>query len=183
MSKAGTKGPAERPASSGRGGWWFLGSMLLIYLGLFWLNPGRAGHAWQAFLHLGAVIAPVLLLVYGLMLLSNLVVREQWIRRFVGRSSGFGGYLVATVTGILSTGPIYVWYPFLADMRDKGMKSSLVAVFLYNRAIKLPWLPVMVAYFGWRYTVVLTAWMIVAGIGEGLAMERLDRDPRLRIPE
>ena len=175
-----TRDPSREPGSTpdrrkGRGGWWFLGIMVLVYLGLFALRPELAVRAWQAFLHLTKVIAPVLILVYALMLLSNRVVREQWIRRYVGHSSGIRGYTVATLTGILSTGPIYVWYPFLADLRHKGMKESLMAVFLYNRAIKLPWLPVMVAYFGLRYTVILTVVMILAGLAEGLIMEGISR--------
>ncbi len=178
--------PPESPApeagtrqeATGRGGWWFLGIMIVVYLVLAGLRPELAQRAWQAFLHLGRVIAPVLVLVYALMLLSNLLVRGEWVRRTLGHSSGVRGYLVATVAGVLSTGPIYVWYPFLADLRDKGAKDALLAVFLYNRAIKLPWLPVMVAWFGVRYTVLLTVATVLAGIAEGLAMEGRGRRQR-----
>lgn len=167
--------------AGGHGGWWFLAAMLAVYLGLFLLRPALASEALGAFVHLTRTIAPVLLLVFALMFLSNLLLRGDWVRHYVGRSSGWRGYGVATIAGILSTGPIYVWYPFLAEMRAKGMKDALMAVFLYNRALKLPWLPVMVAYFGLRYTVVLSGWMIVAGVLEGLLIEFIWRD-RLQGP-
>ncbi len=167
--------------TGGRGGWWFLGVMLAVYLGLFLFRPDLADQALGAFAHLTRTIAPVLLLVFALMFLSNLLLRGDWVRRYVGSASGWRGYAVSTLAGILSTGPIYVWYPFLTGMRAKGMKDALLAVFLYNRALKLPWLPVMVAYFGLRYTVVLSGWMIVAGVLEGLLIEFIWRD-RLQGP-
>lgn len=178
MNEAGSK-QQQGKTSKGKsnwGGWIFLGAVVGAYLLVFLVKPSLADKSWQASLHLTATIAPILLIVYALMLLSNLLVRESLIRRYVGQTSGWLGYLVATVTGILSTGPIYVWYPLLADLRRKGMKDSLMAVFLYNRAIKLPWLALMIGFFGGKYTLVLTLWTMLAGIVEGVAIElRFDR--------
>ena len=157
--------------SPGRGGLFFLAAMALVHLGLALAAPETAGRARLAAWHLAARIGPLLVLVFVLIFLSNLLLQDRWIRRFVGRSSGARGYALATVAGIISAGPVYVWYPLLQDMRAKGMKDALIAVFLYNRAVKLQWLPILAGYFGLRYTLVLTGWMIVGGLVLGLVFE------------
>ena len=169
--------PPANKGTNKRGGWIFLASVLVIYAALFVLNPALAEKSTQAFLQLTWKILPILSLVFAFMFLGNLLIQESVIRRYVGRSSGWLGYAFATVTGILSTGPIYVWYPLLADLKNKGMREALIAVFLYNRAIKLPWLPVLAGYFGLKYTLVLTLWMITAGLVEGLLMEKILKSP------
>ena len=77
------------------------------------------------------------------------------------------------VAGILSTGPIYVWYPLLAEFKEKGVGYGYMATFLYNRAIKIPLLPVAVLYFGIKYVVVLTALMVLFSVIQGVLIDRL----------
>ena len=78
------------------------------------------------------------------------------------------------VVGIFATGPVYAWYAVLHDLRDKGMRSSLVSVMLYARAVKLPLLPLLVYYFGLAYTVVLVVYLLLFAILSGLIMERME---------
>jgi uncharacterized membrane protein YraQ (UPF0718 family) len=74
---------------------------------------------------------------------------------------------------MLSVGPVYPWYALLGDLREKGMRSGLSAVFLYSRAIKLPLLPVMIHYFGLAYTLVLVAYLLLFSLLNGMAIEKL----------
>ena len=53
------------------------------------------------------------------------------------------------------------------------MKTSLAAVFLYSRAVKLPLLPMLVHYFGITYTMVLVGYLILFSIISGLVMEQI----------
>jgi uncharacterized membrane protein YraQ (UPF0718 family) len=92
--------------------------------------------------------------------------------KFLGEKSGIKGFIFAVIGGILSLGPIYMWYPMLFDLRKKGMKSSLIAIFLYNRAIKIPLLPMMIYYFGPMFTLILTIYMIIFSVINGLIVER-----------
>ena len=85
----------------------------------------------------------------------------------MGGESGIKGWVLAISMGILSHGPIYVWYPLLKDLRDHGMRSGLIAVFLYNRAIKIPLLPVMIFYFGIGFVIILSIYMMIASVVEG----------------
>ena len=78
-----------------------------------------------------------------------------------------------TIAGILSSGPVYMWYPLLSDLQNKGLKNGFIATFLYNRAIKLPILPLMISYFGIVYVLVLTIVMVFVSILQGLIINRL----------
>ncbi len=71
---------------------------------------------------------------------------------------------------------MYAWYAVLHDLREKGMRTSLISVVLYNRAVKLPLLPLLVHYFGLAYTVVLAAYLIGFSIIGGLIMEKESAD-------
>ena len=79
--------------------------------------------------------------------------------------------------GMLSTGPAYAWYGLLADLRTRGMRSALLAVLLYARAIKLPLLPLLAHYFGFAYMLVLSLFIALFALLNGWAMERLFPEP------
>ncbi len=102
------------------------------------------------------------------------------VSKYVGKGSGIKGWFLAISTGILSHGPIYVWYPLLKDLRDKGMRSGLIAAFLYSRAIniKIPLLPLMIYYFGALFVVVLLPYIVIASIVEGEIIELIESRTR-----
>jgi len=55
----------------------------------------------------------------------------------------------------------------LKDLREKGAAHSLIAVFLYNRSVKPFLLPIMIAYLGWIYVVILTIMTVIASFATG----------------
>jgi len=134
----------------------FLFFMLLIYGIFFLFVPEKTEAALRESGKIGANILWPLLVVLGVMMILNLFIHPGRVVRFVGEKTGFRGLLLAAAAGILSMGPIYVWYPFLKDMRAKGAGPRQIAVFLGNRAVKPLLLPVMVSYFGWLYTLLFT---------------------------
>lgn len=103
-------------------------------------------------------------------------VTPKTVRKYVGEGSGLKGWFLAISTGVLSHGPIYVWYPLLRDLRDQGMKNGLVAAFLYNRAIKLPLLPLMIYYFGALFVAILLIYMIIGSIFQGKIFDIIEQD-------
>jgi len=120
-----------------------------------------------------ARIGPVLLIVFVVMFFTHLFFEGQRIVRLLGKESGFRGWIVAISGGIASSGPIYMWYPLLSDLKEKGMKDSLIATFLYNRAVKIPLLPMMVHYFGWNFTLALSIYMILFSVVNGVVVQLL----------
>lgn len=103
-----------------------------------------------------------------------MALKPKAISKYLGKGSGVGGWLLSIVAGIISHGPIYVWYPLLKELRKQGMRQGLAAVFLYNRAIKIPLLPVMIYYFGVAFTVLLLVFRVIASVIEGKMIEILE---------
>lgn len=66
----------------------------------------------------------------------------------------------------------YAWYPLLREFRGKGVSNFHLANFLGCRAVKIPLLPIMAAYFGWTFTGLLSVLMIVSALLTGLTVAR-----------
>ncbi|MFC1886419.1 hypothetical protein ACFLZM_05120 [Thermodesulfobacteriota bacterium] len=115
------------------------------------------------FLH---IIAP-LVLVFIVMLLINLFLKPAHIARFLGAGAGIKGIVLSTAAGIVSVGPIYAWYPLLKEIREKGAGNLPIAIFMNARAVKPFLLPVMILYFGWVYTLILTSCTILGSLFAG----------------
>jgi len=54
------------------------------------------------------------------------------------------------------------------------MRDGLIAVFLYNRAVKIPLLPLMIYYFGAVFAVALTFYTVLASVIEGKIIEMVE---------
>jgi len=106
--------------------------------------------------------------------LSNYYLSPKTISKYVGKTSGIKGWMISITAGILSHGPIYVWFPLLKDLKKHGMRDGLIAAFLYNRSIKIPLLPVMIYYFGWIFVIILMVLMMIASLIEGKLIELLE---------
>jgi uncharacterized membrane protein YraQ (UPF0718 family) len=156
------------------GGWIFLAVVVAVYGVTGAVDPESAARAISFFMKVLQQVVPILALVFALIFLFDLLLDPATTENYLGKASGIKGWLVAIVSGILSAGPVYAWYAVLSDLRKKGMRTSLVAAFLYNRGVKFPLLPLMVHYFGIRYTVVLSLYLIVFSIVSGIVMERLE---------
>jgi len=155
------------------GGFFLLALIAYGILGMY--DFGLLKNALSTLVWLIVRISPLLLLVFGVMFLTNVFFESKGVGRFLGKGSGLRGWLVAIVGGIVSSGPIYMWYPLLSDLKEKGMKDSLIAAFLYNRAIKIPLLPMMVYYFGWPFALILSIYMTVFSVVNGILVQFLAR--------
>jgi uncharacterized membrane protein YraQ (UPF0718 family) len=149
----------------------FLVVISYVILGIF--DFALSTDVLTALIRLIVRIAPILLIVFVVMFLVNLFFENKSISRFLGKGSGLWGWTIAIAGGIVSSGPIYMWYPLLSDLKAKGMKDSLIATFLYNRAVKIPLLPMMVHYFGWDFTLTLSIYMILFSVVNGIVVQRL----------
>lgn len=149
----------------------FLAVVAVIYCVAAIVDSSVAIRALETFAGILRQIIPVLVLVFTLMFLIDLLVKPKAIAKHLGSESGMKGWILAIVAGIIATGPVYVWYSMLADFRKKGMRTALAGVFLYMRSVKLPFIPLMVYYFGGLYTAVLTTYLIAFSIAVGIVCE------------
>ena len=145
----------------------FLGFVTVIYCVLFIFLPDKAFIALKGtvsiFLRIGIALSLVFFLIFAL----NLFLKPSHLTNLVGKKSGIKGVLVSTVAGIVSLGPIYAWYPLLQELKARGAKNSLIAIFLNNRAVKPVLLPIMISYFGWLYVLIFTLATILGSLACG----------------
>jgi uncharacterized membrane protein YraQ (UPF0718 family) len=152
--------------------WWFLMVVILGYIVLYFIKPETFSSSMNFFVNILGKVIPIFILVFVLMSLTNYFITKKTIARYL-RQRGIKRWLFVIIGGILSTGPIYMWYPFLADLKAKGLKYGYIACFLYNRAVKIPLLPLMILYFSIQYVVVLTLVMIFMSIIQGITINKL----------
>jgi uncharacterized membrane protein YraQ (UPF0718 family) len=156
-------------------GIYFLALVLLAYLLLFSTTPDKALAALAESWLVLAKLLPVLMAVIVLLGLFNSFFNPKKMAKFLGSESGLRGWLIAVAGGILSHGPVYIWFPLLSDLRGHGTKIGLIAAFIYVRAIKLPWIPLMVEYFGWPFTIIISIYLIIAGVVQGMLIDFFER--------
>jgi hypothetical protein len=81
----------------------------------------------------------------------------------------------------VSHGPIYAWYPLMKNFHEKGVHYGPIASFLYSRGIKLAMIPSLIAYFGLKYSIILTLNMVIFSILVGLSVDILLKDKRSEV--
>jgi len=62
------------------------------------------------------------------MSLTNYFITPERIIRYI-EGKGIKKWFFAVIGGVLSSGPIYMWYPLLADLKEKGISNGLIACF------------------------------------------------------
>lgn len=154
------------------GSWYFLISVIFIYLVISIFNYEVYLNSLDFFGQIIYKIVPIFVIVFVLMSLSNYFITPKFVMKHLGEK-GFKKWFYVIVGGILSTGPIYMWYPLLADLRSKGLSYGLIACFLYNRAIKIPLLPLAILYFSWQYIFILCFVMIFMSVVQGVILNKL----------
>ncbi len=162
-----------KPSEKSRAGYYFLAFVLALYGLTYYFKSESFFPALEFAKQIVIKIAPVFVLIFILLVLVSYFVKPKQLVKHLGRESGAKGWLLAVVAGILSTGPIYMWYPLLSELKEHGMRNGLIATFLYNRAVKPALIPLMIVYFSWQFVIILTAVMIIASIANGWVVEQI----------
>jgi uncharacterized membrane protein YraQ (UPF0718 family) len=150
--------------------------MLVVYGILFAVMPDKASMALRSSGHVFLNISVPLFVVFILMLVLNLFLKRAQTAKFIGKGVGIKGIILTATAGIISIGPIYAWYPLLKELREKGVGNTLIAIFLGSRAVKPFLLPIMIAYFGWTYVLILTVFTILGSLGVGYCVGALVKE-------
>ena len=151
---------------------YFLLIIISTYVILYFFKPELTILSLKFFYSILIKIIPIMIFVFVLMVVINLYVSEKTLVKHLGKKAGVKSYFISIIAGIISTGPIYMWYPMLANLKKKGVSNSSVSIFLYNRAVKPALIPMLVLYFGIAYTITLTLVMVVLSIPFGILMEK-----------
>ncbi len=154
-------------------GWYFLIAVIVLYAISFFISSKITMAGLKYAVNIFEKVIPIFVLIYILLVLINYYVKPQSLAKHLGEGSGLKGWTLAVVAGILSSGPIYMWYPLLNELQKHGVRNGLIAVFLYNRAVKPALLPLIIYYFGLKFTIVLTIVMIGISILQGMMIDKL----------
>ncbi len=147
--------------------------MIIAYSILYFTNNGLFHKSAATLLKMTIQLAPYLLLIFLLMLLSEFLITPEKAKKIFGGKSGLKAVVITSVAGILSVGPVYVWFPLLHELKHHGLTNKLITIFMYNRAVKLHIIPVMVFYFGLKFTIVFTIMLIIFSFFVGEIVGRL----------
>ena len=148
----------------------FLLTMVVLYLAAGILNSEYIAlvtvKLWKNIIE----IIPILLIVYFFLFLINLLIKPEKIKKNLGHKSGIKGWVYAVLGSIFIAGPPYVMFPILSELKKHGMKDSLIATFMNNRNVQLPFLPVMVYYFGLPFTIIMSVYILIFAVINGIIL-------------
>ncbi len=150
-----------------------LGAVAALYGLLYLFNADKTAMALGKSGGVLLKIMPIFLIVIFFTALINYFVKPKEIASHLGSESGAKGWFIALAAGIISHGPMYAWYPMLEDLKKHGLKNGLIAAFFYARSIKIPLLPIMIDYFGFAFTLILSFYILIASVIQGLLIDRL----------
>ena len=159
----------SRPKS----GWIMLGITVILYIFAAFFEPSKAMLSLEKSFDILKMIAPILIIVLLVMALINTFIKPKSVVKHLGEESGIKGWFIAITGGVISHGSTYIWYPILSELRDNGAKNGLIVAFFYARSIKLPWIPVMISYFGLSFTLLLSIYILLGAWIQGVIADRL----------
>jgi len=153
----------------------FLLIVFFLYCLLFIFDNINALNSISKSLSILVTLIPIFIFIILLTALINYFLKPKQILKHFGEDSGKAGIFYSVMGGILSHGPMYAWYGMLNDMREHGLKDSLIVIFLYSRAVKLPLLPLMISIFGVTYSIILNIYIIIFAIIQGLIFDKFKK--------
>ena len=145
----------------------FLIAVLLSYLIVACFNFGLSYEAFLNTVNLFIKLLPLFLFVFVLNFVMNKYLTAKIVQKHVGDKKGVVKYLYAIVLGVLISGPPYMLYPMLGDLKKRGASDGFLATLLFNRNVKIPFIPVMIYYFGLAYTLIISLLIIVFSLLNG----------------
>lgn len=160
-------------SGSGNFGWKFLLSVVGVYILFALFNKDFLMPALKLFFSIIIKIIPILFLVFAIMFIVNYFITPKKLVSHLERGKGIKRWAITIVAGIISTGPIYLWYPLLSELKEHGIENGLIATFLYARAIKPALMPLMILYFGIIFTVAFTVAILIFSVLQGIVLQKI----------
>ena len=149
----------------------FLSFVAVLFFVSYLYDKSKTYEAFHYFIKNTWSVLPVFLFVIILTAIINYYFPKQRIAKMLQGKSRFRTYTVSLLAGIISHGPVFVWYPLLKNLKDKGLQDGALVTFLYARSIKLTLLPVMIGFFGQLFSLVFMAYIAIAAILQGIIYE------------
>jgi uncharacterized membrane protein YraQ (UPF0718 family) len=157
---------------------YFMTMMLALYGVLYFVDQDKVVSGIKYVYEIFKDLLPILVLVYVFMVAMSFM-NEKKLRKTIEKSPSIVKYIMMSVLGTLSHGPIYAWYPFLKDLNEKGISKGNVGSFLYARGIKLTLLPMLVSFFDLKFAIILSIITFVFAILQGMLIDMTSKHDTL----
>jgi len=126
--------------------------------------------SWQYFIEM-VWILPAVMIIIGLF---AVFIPNEFIVKYMGKSSGIKGILLSFILGALPTGPLYIAFPMAAALIQKGARISNIIVFLSAWAcIKLPQELVELQFLGFNFMITRLVLTIIFVTFMGFLIEKM----------
>ncbi len=155
--------------------WYFLITILILYLILFFINYQAFNTSVLFFVELLKKIIPSLALVFVLLFLIDYFIEQNSITKHL-KNNSVKKWFYTLIAATFASGPPFLWYPLLKDLNKKGVSYGIISCFLYSRSIKIPYLPLLIFYFGIKYTLILSITMLIVSVIQGLIIDKLIKE-------
>ncbi len=146
--------------------------VLLAYIITALLDYELAKNSFIYFLEIFSKIIWIFGIIFVLMVLINLFWNPSVTKKYLWKSSWIKSCFFAIIAWILVWWPPYVLYPMLWKLKKQWMSNSLLAVFLYNRNVKIQFLPLSIVYFWLPFTIVLSLYVMIFSVISWIIMGR-----------
>jgi uncharacterized membrane protein YraQ (UPF0718 family) len=151
----------------------FLISVCVLYAGAAFVDYSYTIKALATTAVIFYKIIPLLLFIFVLNVAVNKYLKIEFLNKHIGQKSRAVQALYAVGLGIIVSGAPYMLYPMLGDLKKKGLGDDFLATMLFNVNVKIPFIPVIIYYFGLSYTVVLSILIITFSVLNGYLVKRL----------
>jgi uncharacterized membrane protein YraQ (UPF0718 family) len=154
--------------------WLILVAMVIGATGLLSFFPAKVEPSISTGMDYLTEMAWVLPAVMILMGLFKVWISKELVVKYLGKTSGLKGILIAALLGSTPTGPLYVAYPLAAAMFDKGARVLNVVVFLSAwAAMKIPQEMLEIQFLGVDFMATRLVLTLVSVSLMGLFMEKI----------
>jgi len=130
-----------------------MSAIIVVFVMLYFVFPAKGEvslkNSWQFFIEMMEIL-PVVTILIGIL---SVWATQEMVTKYLGKESGFKGFLVALLMGTLPAGPLYVAFPIAKALRMKGASvGNMVTYLSVFAAIKLPQLLMEWRFLGWKFT-------------------------------
>lgn len=155
-------------------GYVIFAATLIAAVIILWVFPSRITTATTTardyFLEM-VFILPAVMVIMGLF---SVFVSKELVVKYLGKTSGVKGILLAVFFGTLPTGPLYVAFPLAVALRSKGASISNIVIFLSAWAcIKIPQELVELQFLGLKFMAARLVLTIIFVALMGIFIEKL----------
>ena len=130
-----------------------MSGIIVVFVVLYFVFPAKGEvslkNSWQFFIEMMEILPAVTILIGILSVWAT----QEMVTKYLGKESGFKGFLIALLMGTLPAGPLYVAFPVAKALRMKGASvGNMVTYLSVFAAIKLPQLLMEWRFLGWKFT-------------------------------